>query len=463
MTPAQRDKCVLEAARQLQAGDAQEALALCNTVLNEDPEHVPALSTAAHALLKGERFGIAYHLNKRCIELLPSEPALLSNAAIAAAALPTRLGEAAALAKRALKANPQSRAALNVLAQISVHECDPEAAIAYANRSLALEPDQWEAREKIGYANLMLGNFGAGWDGYEAQVGNNKYRKDVVYSGEPEWDGRAAGGNLIVRGEQGIGDEISFASILPDAAKHNRITLECEPRLGGLFKRSFPDIEVHGTKGEALATWADGRKWDYHCLIGTLARTYRRTRESFPGKPFLVADPERRLQWKALLDTLPGLKVGLAWTGGLRNTFRDRRSLSLDTLAPVLKTPGCTFVSLQYQDPTAEIEAVEAKHGVHVYHWARSAQAKDYDEVAALIAELDLVISVTTAAIDCAGALGKECWVMVPSKPHWRFLLEGETPWYGSVKSYRQRGPDWGRVIQQIAGDLCSKSSSAST
>lgn len=440
-------------------GKESDALRMCNDVLNEDPDHVPALSTSAHIMLRVERFGLAYQLNRRCMDLMPHEPALLSNAAIAAAAIPSKLDEAERLARKALKANPKSMAALNVLAQVCVHQCRPEAAIEFANASLALDSSQWEAQEKKGYGNLLLGNFGPGWDGYEAQCGNNKYRKDFIYSGEGRWKGEV-GGKLIVRGEQGIGDEISFASIIPDAAQDNQITFECDKRLEGLFKRSFPEIEVHGTKTDNLAGWAVDRKWDYHALVGSLAPKYRRTRESFPGKPFLVPDPERVEQWKLLLDRLPGLKIGLAWTGGLRGTFRDRRSLSLDTLAPILTTPGCSFVSLQYRDPTKEIAATLKRHNVTVHHWPRAAQAQDYDEVAALIASLDLVISVTTAAVDCAGAIGKECWTLVPSKPHWRFLMEGDSmPWYDSVKIFRQRGTDWGKTVAEVAHKLKERAS----
>src|SRR5690606_39069215 len=122
-----------------------------------------------------------------------------------------------------------------------------------------------------------------------------------------------------VRGEQGIGDEISFASILPDLIKTQKhIVLDAHDKLAGLLARSFPEIEVHPTRMQKPSDkdWRDGRKFDAHCLIGSLAYHKRKKHEDFPGTPFLVADPERRLQWKALLDTLPGKKVGIAWTGG---------------------------------------------------------------------------------------------------------------------------------------------------
>lgn len=465
MTPSEKEALIVRSEQLVAANDPDAAMVLCNKILNVDPEYVPAMFTAARILMKAERYGLAYTINKRCAQLQPNEAACWNNAGMCAAAVPGRLDEAEAMLRKALKIDANNRAALNNMALVMVHRCQPDDAIRYADASLAIDPKQPDVLESRGYANLMKGNFADGWEGYEAMVGHSKYRKDFTYHGEPRWRGEV-GGSLILRDEQGIGDVLSFASILPDAMQENIITLECSKRLEGLLKRSFPGLEIHGTKEEKKADWIAGRKWDYHALIGSLAWKYRRTEASFPGTPFLVADPERREQWRVLLDKLPGLKVGIAWTGGLPNTFKDRRSLSLETLAPILEVPGCSFVSLQYRDPTDEIATFEAKHGVKVAHWARAAQAMDYDEVAALVAELDLVISVTTAVVDCAGGLGKECWTMVPSKPHWRYGLTGDRKcWYDSVRLYRQRGSDWGRVVQEIAGDLrkrCNPSKSSS-
>jgi len=465
MTPSEREALIVRAEHLIAANDPDAAMALCSKVLNVDPEYVPAMFTAARILMKAERFGLAYTINKRCAQLQPSEAACWNNAGMCAAAVPGRLDEAEAMLRKALKIDPQNKSAMNNMALVMVHRCQPDEAIRYANMSLAIDPQQPDVLESRGYANLMKGNFAEGWDGYEEMIGHSKYRKEFTYNREPRWRGET-GGSLIVREEQGIGDVLSFASILPDAMQENLITLECDRRLEGLLKRSFPELEIHGTKNDKVATWTTGREWDYHALIGSLAWKYRRTKESFPGKPFLVADPYRREQWRVLLDKLPGLKVGIAWTGGLPNTFKDRRSLSLETLAPLFEVPGCSFVSLQYRDPFDEIAEFEEKHGIRVTHWARAAQANDYDEVAALVAELDLVISVTTAVVDCAGGLGKECWTMVPSKPHWRYGLTGSKKvWYDSVRLYRQRGSDWGRVVQEIAGDLrvkCNLSKSSS-
>jgi hypothetical protein len=146
-----------------------------------------------------------------------------------------------------------------------------------------------------------------------------------------------------------------------------------------------------------------------------------------------------------LLDTLPGLKIGLAWSGGLKNTGKKERCVDLETFAPLFDLPH-TFVSLEYNEPDLK--------GYPVKHWSRAVdKSADYDETLALINELDLVISVTTTAVHAAGALGKECWCLVPKNPSFRFHLSGEMPWHKSVKLIRQIGP-WDNTVREIKRKL---------
>jgi ADP-heptose:LPS heptosyltransferase len=244
---------------------------------------------------------------------------------------------------------------------------------------------------------------------------------------------------VFVQGEQGIGDEITYASVLPDAAKHNEIAYECDHRLEGLMRRSLPGVEVHGTRFNLDKSWRETRQFDAVCLSGSLCMEYRRSDEDFPRKGFLIPDPERTLQWKTLLDTLPGRKIGIAWTGGKDNTFKSRRSFSLEGLLPILKTPGVTWVSLQYKDPTKEIAEFEAKHGIKIHHWKRATENCDYDETAALVSELECVVSVTTAIVHLCGALGKKCHVLVPAKSRWFYQSDDSRHrWYDSLSLYRQ-------------------------
>jgi tetratricopeptide (TPR) repeat protein len=417
--------------------------------LDEEPDDVVVLSIIGHIYIAAKRWGMANVFCRRALELDPSLTQLYNNVGLTYVQLPGKEQEASHYLRKALKLDPKNAPAMSNMATLTMRECKPQECIQWANKALAIEPHLVPAKEDRGYANLMLRNWAEGWAGYEEMVGGARGGfRDELY-----WDG-SKGKRLLVCGEQGIGDELSFASILPDAMRDNEIALECDPRLYGLLHRSFPDLEIHGCRFDREPEWRRYREFDARCLIGTLAMHYRKRDEDFPGTPFLVADPERRQQWKVLLDALPGKKIGIAWTGGLLGTFKHRRSVALESLLPILKTPGVSWISLQYKDASAEIAALKAKHGIDVHHWARCTEAKDYDETAALVAELDMVICVTTAAVDLAGGLGVPCWVLVPSKPHWRYGLTGDDKvWYRSVKLYRQK-KEWKDTIERLAFDL---------
>ena len=436
-------------------GNLEQALTVANGVLDENPENAWALLIVARIHLKQQRNGLAYTLLKRSLELAPNRYDIKRNLSAACIGM-QRLEEARRILQGIRREKPQDDKALALLCLLVVYDCNPRLAIEMGEKALAIKPEQWDVHESLGYAHLMRGEWAQGWEGYEKFIGSSRYRpKKPPHDDCPYWDG-SDGLDLYVRGEQGIGDEISFASILPEIIPRMKsVTLDCDEKLGGLMKRSFPDAEVHSTRKtkQAEKDWLAGRKFDAHCLIGSFAFDRRKATADFPGTPYLIADPERRIQWRALLDTLAGKKVGIAWTGGYKNTFRARRSLTLDALLPILRVPNVSWVSLQYQDPSDDIREFKGTHGIAISHWARAAESADYDDMAALVAELDLVISVCTATVHLCGALGKECWVLVPSRPRWFYGLEGRgSPWYGSVELFRQLDEKW--PIDEVAARL---------
>ena len=423
-----------------------EAFKLVSDVLNVHPNDPKALSLAALINMKCERFGVAYNFAKRSVELAPGAWEMLNNLAMPVLCMASAannekfLDEAEGYLHKALKRSGDHPAVLNNLCIIAINRCQPDLALKWGLKSLEIDPNQQDVRESVAYAYLQKRDYKEGFLNYEFAIGG-KYRKLTSAHGEPYWDG-TDGVSIYLRGEQGIGDEISYASVIPDAVKHgNKITFECDKRLAGLFRRSLPpEVIVHGTRhNPELRGWREEAEFDFCAPVGTLCREYRQKKEDFPRTAWLKADPERRLQWKALLDTLPGKKVGIAWAGGLPNTFRGRRSFSLEGLLPILKTPGITWVSLQYKNPDAEIQAFTEKHGIEIKHWHRAAQAYDYDDTAALVSELDLVVSVCTSVVHLCGGLGKKCLVLVPKHPRWFYHLEGQTSdWYESLELYRQ-------------------------
>lgn len=437
----------------IESGEPDEGMRLCSDELTRDPNNAMAMYVAAYACMKAERYGVAYQFLRRAAELVPNKESIWNNYGMACLAM-QRLDEAEKHFRKALQIKPDFKPTLNNMALLAVYDCDPMRALSLAKRSLDQDPTQWDVSETKAYAHMMLGQWEDGWNGYEKMIGNSKHRRWKPTRPEiPAWD--LEPGVVHIRGEQGVGDEISYASILKSVPKDTKVIFECDRKLEGLFRRSFPEFEVYGTRFENERPWAN-RRIDYHLLVGSLGKFFRKEDKDFPGEAFLKPDPDRCLQWRALLDTLPGKKVGIAWTGGLDNTFKTRRSLNLKALLPILQIPGITWVSLQYKDPTEEIAEFENETGIKIHHWKRASESKDYDDVAALVNELDYVVSVCTAVVHLCGGLGKECHVLVPSKPRWWYGLTGKSSvWYKSLTFWRQKGSDWVSTINSLRNHLC--------
>lgn len=424
-------------------GEPDEALRIASNILNENPKEARALFLASYVFLQAERFGLAYNLLKQASVIVPFREQVWNNLGMCCMKMGL-IDEARTHLNKALKLNKDNYPAMNNLALIEVNEGNPKGSLELVKKSLAINPDQWDVLETKGYASLMLGDWINGWDGYEAMVGNTKQRTMTPRKDVPYWTGEAVK-TLLVRGEQGIGDEIAFASILNDVKSD--VVFECDRRLEGLFKRSFPNIKVQGTRFDQVAQWPDV---DAYCLIGSLAWHYRTKDGDFHGKPYLTADPQRKIQWRALLDSLGNKpKIGIAWTGGLKDTFAERRSLELETLLPILKQ-YCTFISLEYKTP--KLDEFAAKHGIEIHHFKHATQTNDYDDTAALVDELDLVISVQTAVVHLCAGLGKECWTLISNKPNWRYATE-KYMWGDSVTMYKQK-KTWAEPINAIADAL---------
>lgn len=416
-----------------------------------------ALRELVHALIRADKVGEA-----------------LEVAAAAAAADPGGYEARLMLGFAHQKAHEPWRALEHYGAALALQPSDPEVhdllgstyqelgrieeALAEYDRALSLRPDHAGAHFHRGLARLLLGDFARGWEDYE-------FRKRSAESTAParrypEWDGSPLGGRtLLVRREQGLGDEIMFASMVPEivrAAKH--CVLECEPRLRPLFSRSFAQATVFAARPDgSLPPEVSGLPVDVESAAGSLARFLRPDARSFPaGSGYLKADAGRVAYWRArIAEGGKGLSVGISWTGGVRKTRRAVRSLPLLNWLPLLRLPQARFVSLQYTpEATAEIAELHRAHGVTVEHWPEAIE--DYDETAALVGALDLVLSVCTSVVHLGGALGRPVWVLAPYSPEWRYGFKGPAmPWYSSVRVYRQPAYGaWDAVVSEVLRDL---------
>jgi tetratricopeptide (TPR) repeat protein len=430
-------------------GKLDDALLMCEGYMNEHFDDHRALVQAAHVLFDAERIGLSQALLRLVTMLKPQEAIGWNNLGLCyREGHELEAGEKCFL--KALARDQKDAFAYNNLAQLYVNFGQPRRAIECADKAIALDPRLPDARYNKGQALLMLGEYKEGWEGYEYNLGRHKGRKERIYGTIPRWTG-VNDLTVIAYGEQGIGDELSFASCIPDLMRSNKVIIECDKRLGNLFRRSF-GVQCYGTRFTPGISWPMEHNIDAAVAFGSLPGFYRNSIEDFPGTPYLKADPERRLQWRALLDSLGKKpKAGIAWSGGLKNTGRDRRSVQWRELMPIFRQ-NATFVSLQYKGCPELSEMREA--GIDIHHWAHSVESVDYDDTAALVAELDLVITVQQAAVHLAGGLGVPCWVLLPKAPLWRYGLTGSTmPWYKSVKLYRQRS-EWVHPISEIATDL---------
>ncbi|HYL88124.1 MAG TPA: tetratricopeptide repeat protein [Burkholderiales bacterium] len=335
-----------------------------------------------------------------------------------------------------------------------------EEAETYARRALSLEPGQAMAHQNLGLALLKGGTYGEGWDHFEWRTQSEELVSVYRRFPFPEWDGSdLTGKTILVYAEQGLGDEIMFASCLPELERvAGRVVLECEPRLGPLFARSFPRCRVFARERTEANAWARSLEPspDFQIPIGSLPRRFRRQREDFPRhQGYLKADAGKLERWRSRLASLGnGRKLGLAWRGGLLKTGKMRRSLGSAELGPLLKRKDAVFVSLQYGDVRDEIAGFERAYGIQVLHAQEAID--DYDECAALVCALDGVVSVCTAVVHLTGALGRPCLVMAPYSPEWRYGMSGDAmPWYPSVRVLRQRAPgEWAPVIADVLAAL---------
>lgn len=323
---------------------------------------------------------------------------------------------------------------------------------------LERNPHHALARWYLAQCDLVLGQWERGWQHYGARfaAGASPYRS-LPY---PVWDGRAdTQATLLVLADQGLGDEIMFASCLRDAIRRvGHCIVECEPRLKALFTRSFPEVTVISSQREADASWLkDSPRPNCQIFSGDLPALFRRDDASFgEGPSYLQADPSRVAYWKRRLgmDLGAGLKVGLSWRGGTPGTRSRSRSICPEDWAPIFQVPGLSFVSLQYGDTVQEVRSFRELFGKPVFTYPEV--IPDYDETAALVCALDLVVTVCTSVVHLAGALGRPVWILVPHSPGFRYTL-GRTslPWYGSSRVFRQPGPsEWSIPLCKVADDL---------
>jgi tetratricopeptide (TPR) repeat protein/ADP-heptose:LPS heptosyltransferase len=308
--------------------------------------------------------------------------------------------------------------------------------------------------------DFLEGRYEQAWPNYEARKKLDDQRgHHQQFDFLPDWNGAAVSpGELLVYGEQGLGDEVMFASMFGELGQRAPGTrIVCDPRVAALFARSFPALEVIGAPRDAQRARVSALH-GLRCKLaaGNLGAMFRRTASDFPRhQGYLVPDPQNVDAYRARLSGLAGThKIGLSWIGGVPKTGRNRRSIPLETLLPLLRQPDVAWVSLQYTDAAEAIVRLREQNGIAIHDF-RSATA-DMDELASLIHALDAVVSVCNTTVHVAGAVGKSTLVMAPFVPEWRYGMRDERMvWYPSARVFRQAGyGEWEPVVATVTEAL---------
>lgn len=437
MLDAKETKELLMAAHEyITAKRFNEAKPLLEIVLDDDPNNAIALNMTGYIFLMIGDDVMAYQFLRRSVQMEPKKAPVWSNYALACQHL-GRMEESLASCMQAVELDPNySLGWVNLCASFVAMSRWDEAEKA-ALTALEITPDSHNAACNLAHVYLAKHQWSDGWKYWEKSLGGDQ-RKEWSYGDEPRWDG-AKNKAVVVYGEQGLGDEIMFASCLPDAIKDSKkVIIDCDPRLEGLFKRSFPKANVFGTRREAHPDWLKDAKIDARCSIGSLPQFYRNTEDSFPGTPYLKADPDKVLMWKALWKSKGKKVIGICSEGGAKYTNKRGRKIP-DEAWHSLFANDYIFVSLDYRD------GVEHKK---LERYDTIAKSPDYDDTAALVASLDAVVGVNTTAIHVANALGIPTHVLVPTWHQWRY--SGDYVWSKTSKLYHQNGREWKEVLNEV-------------
>ena len=428
--------------------------------LSANPENVEALCGMAGALCERGEFDQAAELLQSALQRQPERVDALNLLGLVTARDLGQLQAGERLIRRALEIHPDHEPARSNLGWILALQRRYEEALDCLNQVLERNPADHETRLMRAYLHLRRGDFAEGWKDIEARHHSRlavPRQRDL-----PEWRGeQLIEKGLLVYPEQGVGDQIMYASCLEEVLERAaRVIIECEPRLVPLFQRSFPRATVRADSPHPPdVSWRhDFGKVDCQIAMGSVPALFRTAWSDFPRHHgYLRADPEKVQAWKRRLEALSSRrKIGISWRGGSLKTRTQLRSIPIESWRPILNCEA-TLVSLQYGAVDQDLRHARESAGIQVLHFPEAIE--DFEETAALIESLDLVISVCTWIVHLAGALGKETWVLTPSIPEWRYLDAGNSmPWYPSVRLFRQRETNcWEPVIADIARLLDSR------
>jgi hypothetical protein len=425
----------------------EEALASFDRAIALQPDYAEAHNNRGNVLRD--------HLNRpedaiasfdRAIALQPGQAEAYSNRGNALKDL-SRLEDALASYDKALALNADYAEGHSNRGNALQDLKRPEEALSSYDRAIALQADFARAYWNRSLCLLLMGRLEQGWRQYEWR---KKQAVPIAARSfhQPLWlgDESIAGKTLFIWWEQGLGDTIQFCRYARVAeARGATVIMSVQQSLAGLLKQISPTIRIAG-QDEVPA------EFDYHCPLLSLPLSFRTTLETIPAEPrYLRADGALRLAWAARLSPKTKPRIGVVWSGSTAHKNDHNRSMQLEQLVPILG-PDAHWICLQKE--IRGTDAAVLRQNGHVAYFGDD--LGDFNDTAALLDLMDLVITIDTSVAHLAGAMGKPVWILLPHNPDWRWQLDREdSPWYPSARLFRQRRiGDWAEVIDRVKSEL---------
>ena len=417
----------------------KEAENFCAEVLAVS-EHPAALAFLGYIATQGGDAERGVTLLSRALQLQPENANWHSHLGLAYRRV-ARLEEAKAVAERSVRLDAASAQYLVNLANIYIDLDDRERAVRCLLQAVGLQPGFADGHLALSEYLLAQGEFDPGWIEYEWRTGSSASPVTINGMTAAKWNGmKIPNGRLLVMCDQGYGDTIQFARYIPLAAERcQELVLACRAEMAPLFKDIAGVSQCCHFRGDTFHL-GDIPNHSAYVLLASLPYLFRTQPDTIPREvPYLKAKPARVAHWRErFAATLPAgaKRIGLAWTGKPMNVNDWRRSMPLSQLASLADAGSAAFVSLQKPMPPRDWAMVPLFHGMTDI----SEDLTDYGETAAVIENLDLVITVDSSVAHLAGALGKPVWILLPRTPDWRWLLDREdSPWYPTARLFRQQ------------------------
>jgi tetratricopeptide (TPR) repeat protein len=427
-----------------QLGRIDDAVACYRRAIELRPDYPEAHSSLGNALGEQGWPEEAIACYRRAIEFRPDYPEAHYNLGITLREQGD-VDAAVACYRNSIDLRPDYQEAHYNLANALRDQRHLDEAVASYRAAIRLAPDFPDAHHNLALALLARGDLAEGWAEYEWRWRTRDLisaRRDFA---QPLWHGEPAEGRtLLLHAEQGSGDTLQFCRFAALAkARGARVIMEVQKPLVRLL-RGLTDVDQVSARGEVLPAF------DLHCPMLSLPLALGTTLATIPNAaPYIQADETQLAAWRMRMMEMSGhgLRVGVAWAGAAANTADQRRSIAPERLAPLFEVSGVSFLSLQKDGPAdpAVVPLIDVM-----------GEMDDFCDTAALIANLDLVISVDTAVAHLAAAMGKPVWLLDRFDACWRWLAgRRDSPWYPSLRIYRQPQPgDWDSVLGEVAHDL---------